>query len=44
MQDIKQLLIEKLDTANILKQNHILFFEGEKKAILKYIQDLENKK
>lgn len=44
MQDIKQLLIDKLDTANILKQNHILFFEGEIKAILKYIQDLENNK
>lgn len=44
MQDIKKLLIDKLDTANILKQNHILFFEGEIKAILKYIQDLEDKK
>ena len=44
MQDIKKLLLDKLDTAYILKQNHILFFEGEIKTILKYIQDLENKK
>lgn len=44
MQDIEKLLIEKLDTANILKQNHILFFEGEIKAILKYIQDIKSNK
>lgn len=41
MNDIKQLLLDKLETSEILNQNYAKVFNGELKKILKYIQDLE---
>ncbi len=44
MKDIKKLLLDKLETISIMNKNSILFFDGEIKKILKYIEELENKK
>ena len=41
MKDVKQLLLDKIEMAEILKQNYAKFFNGEIKEILRYIQELE---
>lgn len=41
MNDIKQLLLDKLEASETLNQNYAKVFNGELKKILKYIQDLE---
>lgn len=41
MNDIKQLLLDKLEASEILNQNYAKVFNGELKKILRYIQNLE---